>query len=333
MFRSLITIHPLGMMYGSAGGFLSPQNLVGRSRSKFPPDAATIAGLIFNCDRMQNIDKDRSQQDEHHQYLKNNLSIAGPFWAESESPNSFYVPIPWTKVISKDGSDEWYFDGQQWHRNNPEIEPEYQWQRINAWNDSAELIRDNEDMAATPWEFVSMLHPQMKDEQRHVLEKDGLFLENAVQMPDDICLVYLSKHPIEPGWHRLGGENHIVEIQCRDLDWNHSRFDPFHQPINDTFALIAPGVWGSNRFSYRYPQHPDFPKPIAMLTDKPIAYRYRTGRRLGRGRYAVPPGSVYKLETPIGKSWQEWSEDWFPMEGFPLKRIGAGLCLALDVPS
>ena len=37
MFRYLITIQPLGFLYASAGGFLSPENLVGRAQSKFPP--------------------------------------------------------------------------------------------------------------------------------------------------------------------------------------------------------------------------------------------------------------------------------------------------------
>ena len=47
MFNYLILIHPLGFMYGSAGGFLSPENLVGRSGSKFPPEATTLAGLFL----------------------------------------------------------------------------------------------------------------------------------------------------------------------------------------------------------------------------------------------------------------------------------------------
>ena len=36
-FQYLIKISPLGFMYGSAGGFLSPENLVGRAGAKFPP--------------------------------------------------------------------------------------------------------------------------------------------------------------------------------------------------------------------------------------------------------------------------------------------------------
>ncbi|TVR08330.1 MAG: CRISPR-associated protein, partial [Phormidium sp. GEM2.Bin31] len=45
MFPYLITIRPLGILYASAGGFLSPENLVGRAQAKFPPDAYTLSGL------------------------------------------------------------------------------------------------------------------------------------------------------------------------------------------------------------------------------------------------------------------------------------------------
>jgi CRISPR-associated protein Cmr3 len=44
-FTHLLQITPLGLLYGSAGGFLSPENLVGRSGNKFPPSSATISGL------------------------------------------------------------------------------------------------------------------------------------------------------------------------------------------------------------------------------------------------------------------------------------------------
>ncbi|NJR66897.1 MAG: CRISPR-associated protein Cmr3, partial [Leptolyngbyaceae cyanobacterium CRU_2_3] len=46
MFRYLIAIEPLGLLYGSAGKFLSPENLVGRSGNSFPPSAATLSGLF-----------------------------------------------------------------------------------------------------------------------------------------------------------------------------------------------------------------------------------------------------------------------------------------------
>jgi hypothetical protein len=45
-FTHLIIIEPLGLLYGSAGRFLSPENLVGRSGTNFPPSAATLSGLF-----------------------------------------------------------------------------------------------------------------------------------------------------------------------------------------------------------------------------------------------------------------------------------------------
>ena len=113
-------------------------------------------------------------------------------------------------------------------------------------------------------------------------------------------------------------------------------------------ALITPGVWGSNAYSYRYPHHPEFPKKnLKMLTDKPIPYRYRIGQshangndhpynagrtgRLSRGRYAVPAGSVYVFSDPLEKSWWDFPDEWFPKEGFPLKHLGCGLCLPIEI--
>ncbi|NEP58054.1 MAG: hypothetical protein F6K31_13690, partial [Symploca sp. SIO2G7] len=126
-------------------------------------------------------------------------------------------------------------------------------------------------------------------------------------------------------------------------------------------ALITPGVWGSNYLSYRYPKHPDFPKHKRpkMLTEKAIPYRYRIGHgeranekrktgRLGRGRYAVPPGSVYIFEKPLDKNWWHFPEDWFPdaratakaklpkikeadKKHSLLKKMGCGLCLPVNI--
>jgi len=44
-FTHRILIHPLGLLYGSRGRFLSPENLVGRSGFHFPPDTPTLSGL------------------------------------------------------------------------------------------------------------------------------------------------------------------------------------------------------------------------------------------------------------------------------------------------
>lgn len=320
-FEHQIRIHPMGMLYGSAGGFLSPENLVGRSGAKFPPEAATLAGLFFNTKYHQPDEKEK---------LKENLRVAGPFWAERSVKNKIYVPIPWSTVIGKDKTDRWELDDKKvWQRKDPELDPDFTWLPIADWDNKPEIVRSNNSAKEPPWKFIPILHPKMQDHQRSVVAKDGLFLENAVQMEPDKCLVYLSTHELEPGWYRFGGENHLVEIEC--LPFKGKLREWLEKPIERTFALITPGVWGSNRYSYRYPQEWDFGEPL-MLTDKPVPYRYSAGGRLGRGRYAVPAGSVYVLERPINKPWYEWPEEWFPTEGFNLKDVGCGLCLPVDIP-
>ncbi len=123
-------------------------------------------------------------------------------------------------------------------------------------------------------------------------------------------------------------------------------------PVQMSFALITPGVWGSNQLSYRYPKHSqqqvfaEDNNKIALLTDKAVSYRYRIGYgdkpekkqdfrirdpgRLSRGRYAVPAGSVYVLREPINRSWWDFPEDWFPEKGL-LQKMGCGLCLPITL--
>ncbi|PAX49830.1 CRISPR-associated protein [Brunnivagina elsteri] len=324
MFKYLISINPLGFMYGSSGAFLSPENLVGRSGTKFPPEAATLSGLIFSINKIQQS----FTQDE----LRENLVVAGAFWAKRNHKQNFYVPIPWHKIIAEKDVDEWYLESGEWQREqrDDKLEPDYQWQTISTWKHNAKALKNTKtSVAANPWKFTSFLHPDIQQQQRCVKNKDGLFLENAVQIPDDTCLIYLSTYPIENGWYSFGGENHIVEIECDPL--KDIALDILNKPIERAFALIVPGVWGSTRFSYRYPQHQDFPKPKWMLTDKPIPYRYRAKKQLGRGRYAVPAGSVFVLEKPLNQTWWEWDKAWFPTEGISLKQMGCGLCLPIEV--
>jgi len=323
MFQYLISINPLGFMYGSAGAFLSPENLVGRSGAKFPPDAATLAGLMFSINK---INKEYSQEK-----LRDNLYVTGPFWAKSNNKQNFFVPIPWHKIISKKGFGEWKIENDEWklEKNIDKPEPDYRWQTITSWKTAAQELNKPDKIADNPWKFVSFLHPKIQTNQRCTEDSDGLFLENSVQIPDDVCLVYLSTYPIDNGWYRFGGENHIVEISCDKI--NQRTVDTLNQPIGKSFALITPGVWGSNRISHRQPQHDTFPETMQMLTDKPVPYRYRSEGTLGRGRYAVPAGSVYVLKEPINKSWWEWDETWFPKEGYSLKKVGCGLCLPVKI--
>ncbi|MGK7924283.1 MAG: type III-B CRISPR module-associated Cmr3 family protein [Spirulina sp.] len=341
MFRYLIIVKPLGLMYGSAGGFLSPENLVGQSRSKFPPDAATLSGLIFSQSKAENAGKPENERNSLQEELRDQLRVGGPFWAKCEDYFDFYVPIPWLYQV-KDGDNQerqlnyWKIGEHGWELDEDiEITPEFSWQPISVWGDREEI---REKAAAAPWKFVPLLHPHLKNEERNVKKNDGLFLEYAVQLPEEYCLIYLSTVAIASGWYRFGGENHLVEIESEKLEEDDPIIEKFQQPIDRGFALIAPGVWGSNRFSYRYPQHSDFPELSHLLTDKPIPYRYRTGGntyrfggRLGRGRYAVPPGSVYLLERSLGLSWWEWKDEWFPKEGFPLNCLGCGLALPLQI--
>jgi CRISPR-associated protein Cmr3 len=329
MFKYQITINPLGLMYGSAGAFLSPENLVGRSGAKFPPEAATVAGLMFSVNK--------TNEKFSPVELRENLFVSGPFWCKNDDKGNFYVPIPRHKIIAKTGVAEWHYQDSQWQIKSKDIdpkeeklEPDYSWQTIDSWNSPADAIRQNKKADTSPWRFISFLHPKIKSSERCVETEDGLFLENSVQMPADTSLVYLSTYPLPQGWYRFGGENHIVEIECKEIK-NQKFLDLINQPIGRSFALITPAVWGSNRLSHRYPQHDTFPKTIQMLTDKPVPYRYRAKGNLGRGRYAVPTGSVYLLNEPLNKPWWKWDEAWFPKEGYSLKKVGCGLCLPVDI--
>lgn len=251
-FSTLITVSPLGFLYGSAGGFLSPENLVGRSNTKFPPDAAAVAGLIFNANREQAI--------ADHETLRDNLIVAGPFWAKRETPTRFYVPIPWHRMIDKDAADEWklvpkpaqrqltditkpdgwYLNQQQWQRKNENVKPAYFWQAIDSWDVSPDELRDREAIASPPWNPSPFLHPKMKPDERHVVERDGLFLENAIQLHEDYCLVYLINLEISLNndWYRFGGEGHLIELECYRLSDKHKINRLLSQPIHHALSLI-----------------------------------------------------------------------------------------------
>jgi CRISPR-associated protein Cmr3 len=88
MFQYLIVIEPLGLLYGSAGRFLSPENLVGRSGVSFPPSAATLSGLFASA----------YQEDMKFDQLQS-LQLAGPFWGKSDKPQNFHVPTPFNCLV------------------------------------------------------------------------------------------------------------------------------------------------------------------------------------------------------------------------------------------
>jgi CRISPR-associated protein Cmr3 len=362
MFQYLIKIAPLGLMYGGAGGFLSPDNLVGKSGHKFPPDAAAVAGLLLNANREKGFPVP-------HNNLRKELYVAGPFWAEAKNAHNFYVPIPRHRILAEDEKyDEWRIENYTWARSETEekrsLKADYYWQSINQWdNPTGTIARNTKAIAKEPWKYVSFLHPKTKDDERVALEEDGLFLENAVQLDDNYCLVYLSTYAMPAdGWYRFGGESHMVEVESEPIRENSAIYKWLRERIHKAFALITPGVWGSNNLSYRYPKHSSFSKHgIKMLTDKPVSYRFRLGisrnkeqsskptqppGRLGRGRYAVPVGTVYVLKKPINEeysTWWQFPDEWFAREGkgitgedssekgLRLKHFGCGLCLPVTI--
>ncbi len=174
-------------------------------------------------------------------------------------------------------------------------------------------------------------------------------------MDEDISLVYLSTHKLPDGWYRFGGEGHLVEITSHGLNKDSVINKLLNTPIQRGFALITPGVWGTNNLSKRYPTalKTDY-KLSHLLTDRPIPFRYRLGKGesknssvLGVGRYAVPAGTVYVLKQNLNKTWWEFPNEWFPQsKGQPssqqatsenesqntlLKQLGCGLCLPITI--
>ncbi|MFE4108647.1 type III-B CRISPR module-associated Cmr3 family protein [Almyronema epifaneia] len=377
MFEYLITIQPLGLLYGSAGRFLSPENLVGRSGAQFPPSAATLSGLF-------------AAQKGAEWMHRDDFYLAGPFWSWIEGnaadPQNFCVPTPLNYLVKMYPHPEkteipkgQIVDRLAWNSAQAElpwrdsagqvIDGKFKkgtWVRIADW---PKLVsRDDQEAKSVevygdPWQYVPHLHPHLMADERCVdpeRDRGSLFLENGVQMHPDTGLVYLCTSSIKDGWYRFGGEGHMVELTCQPL--NEPNKQRFSTQIERSFALITPAIWGSNRLSYRIPQtlHKGDPKRHqlpevdsdlsaqwqmdALLTERPIPFRYRLGdrkdaadtsqksnypKRLSRGRYAVPAGSVYILKTPLNESWYQWHECLFPQEGPSLKRWGCGLALPL----
>jgi CRISPR-associated protein Cmr3 len=105
-FTHLIIIEALGLLYGSSGRFLSPENLVGRSGSSFPPSAATLSGLFAASSGNADI---------------RDLMLAGPFWGNVDEvisdEQNFYVPTPRNYLV-KDGKIidklSWKHENQAW---------------------------------------------------------------------------------------------------------------------------------------------------------------------------------------------------------------------------
>ncbi len=344
-----IIIKPLGFLYGSAGRFLSPENLVGRSGTSFPPTSATLSG-IFAAQLRDNQEK------------LDQLQLAGPFFAHNDRLDNFYVPTPLNCLVK----DEKIQHLMSWHEGKWQTKINDKWQippndkfttnTYLAMADWHKLLSSDEDklpeVKTTPWKFVPHLHPKLRKDERRVLQEEeegSLFLENGVQLNPDYCLVYLSNTEIDDGWYRFGGEGHIVELESHLL--SPIARELFNQSLGCTFATITHAIWGSNRFSMRSPEKGekgelqwDGRKVEALLTGRATPFRYRLGnrktpeeeppkseqaKRLSRGRYAMPAGTVYVLDRPLNKTWFEWDENWFPKEGYSFKRWGCALSLPL----
>lgn len=332
MFKYLISIEPLGLLYGSAGRFLSPENLVGRSGQSFPPSSATLSGIF--AAQYGNADVQP-------------LKVAGPFWGRADevdrnqqsADQNFYVPAPYRYVVQNNQSQKLYWCADASHLEQGQWLTEESksptgkssrdyWISIRDWDNPTSFEKG-------PWEFLPHLHPRLQLEQRKVEEGD-LFLENGVQLSPEARLVYLSNMPLPDGWYRFGGEGHMVSVKTHDLSEPIQK--QLSEPVGQAFAIIVPAVWGSNRLSQRWPAA--WEAEIAtIMTARPVNFRYRLGdnprgtnkqaKRLSRGRYAVPAGSVYVRKTPLALPWYEWDNEWFPKEGPRLNRWGCGLSLPL----
>jgi CRISPR-associated protein Cmr3 len=342
-FTHLITIHPLGFLYGSAGGFLNTNNLVGRSGRHFPPNSATLSGVFAY-----------HYGDKSNELLS--LQLAGAFWACNNDIQKLYVPTPMNCLV-KDyqiqylmsyQQDKWkiYQDGKWEIPPSDKFTPDT-WINISDWDklQNAKADITHIPVKTSPWKFNPHLHPELQKEER-ITQEGRLFLENAVQLNPDVCLVYLSNTELPSGWYRFGGEGHLVEIKCHPL--RNPLKDLLNQPLNNAFSLITPALWGSNRFSYRAPNIDENNnlywgkiKVNTILTQRPQTHRYRLGNRqeghsdnqpklLSRGRYAVPSGSIYLLEESLITNWEGLEESLFPSEGhYTMKRWGSALALPL----
>jgi CRISPR-associated protein Cmr3 len=398
--KHIIAISPLGMLYGSAGPFLSPANLVGRSGDRFPPSSTTVAGL-YGATQWQGIDS------------LNDLYIVGPFWARkmpeepfsepnqldfsSDAPmpksalhlhaiQNFYVPTPLNFRVKYDIDSEGYQIVERWQWNEDEgwhlpsktkekKAASNTWVSIKHWSQLQDFPAEINDQSPTIpvattkdiWKYHPHLHPRLEEDQRRVpppsketpesdmpAQPGSLFLENGVQLNPDYCLIYLSSRELEKGWYRFGGEGHLAEVECHEITDSNLQ-NLLSQPVGQCFSLLTPAVWGTQRLSYRFPvpsgQQTLHPIPThiqsaqetpissfwnlkALMTERPVPFRFRLGgepgktKRLSRGRYGVPAGTVYQLAESLG-SWQDWQKEWFPEEGYSYKHWGCGFALPL----
>ena len=239
-FSHLLIIEPMGILYGSAGRFLSPENLVGRAGTSFPPSPATVSGIFAQ----QLFESDRDALEK--------LQIAGAFWGKTNDVHNFYVPTPFNYLVtggleklglparikyqlawqeSTDGN------GVNWNSvHQPEdyqnSSDKYQsdtWISLKDWYN----IRSGETEVIDPskkcWKSVPHLHPKLKKDERRVDEESegsegSLFLENGIQLKSDACLIYLTNTQIPTGYYRFGGEGAYSKHSLRTNSRSYQRF-------------------------------------------------------------------------------------------------------------
>jgi CRISPR-associated protein Cmr3 len=367
-FAHLISLEPLGLLYGSLGRLLSPEALTGRASEHFPPDSPAFSGLLA------------SQLSRNEVW---DLHTAGPFWLHPEAGLMLPAPLTLLQEI-KDGKrvsqrrlawcegngdlipSGWRPADQQ---EPPRKAPTGGWIGLNDWpkvvSDGEKHVMEEIDIHDDPWQAVPHLHPRLADDQRISAGDGALFLEYGIALEPGVALAYLSSHEVPEGVYRFGGEGHLVQLRCLPVPTELTHL--LSQPLIGSFALITPGVWGGPKLSLREPivtSRPNGQLPWhqggqapGILTDKPRPWRHRLGvgdgtagpdgkvkrRRLARGRWAVPSGSCYWLlmvpaeaessEIPGAMTpWAEWPEEWFPREGFSFKQLGTALALPLHPP-
>lgn len=197
-FSHLVIIEALGLLYGSAGKFLSPENLVGRAGTSFPPSAATLSGIFA------------ASMGGEQESLKN-LQLAGAFWTFNDNIQNFYVPTPLNCLVKNNQIKYqlvWYDSPKnEWLLANGKKAPndKYQsgtWIAIQDWERlQKEEKPEVKNTNGTAWKSIPHLHPKLKQDERTVDEESegSLFLENGIQLNPDVSLVYLSNSYLSTG--------------------------------------------------------------------------------------------------------------------------------------
>jgi CRISPR-associated protein Cmr3 len=343
-FQHLISLEPLGLLYGSSGRFLSAENLTGLAGEHFPPDSPAFAGLVAG-----QLSRDRVRD----------LHTAGPFWFRlDEDELDPRLPAPLTLLQKAGGTVAarltWQPDAGAWQPDS-DCGPKPAtggWVRLSQWG---QWSSPDLKVEANPWQATPHLHPRLEEDQRVSAQEAALFLELAIALEPGVALAYLSSEAIPEGCYRFGGEGHLVQLRCHPIPAPLVGLleSPQGFSADQPLALVTPAVWGSRKLSMREPldtartpaTHPwrAHQQGPAILTDRPRPWRFRLGRgaggqasrRLSRGRWCLPAGSCYALPEGLHlPAWAGWPESWFPSEGFSFRHFGTGLALPLyGVPS